>query len=261
MLAPRCGSVARNSVLLALSPASAMLLRLAVACLGSWGALFLFDAAAPSPSRDKSGVQNTRKHSGQSYAQSVGNPYPSLPYSVLAPAQAARQQRSRFTARRQSLARSIVVLGRCVALRRARGSTEPARRRGKFIHLLATHGRSLEGIGDADGAIRLYSRGVDADPIVEVFHQGLMRCYERLGRHTEAISVYRRLRQTLSVVLGVSTSPDSQALHRKIMQACAGTREATEEGVVVALPRPVRARPAAPGRRRNRSGQVRNADP
>jgi LuxR family maltose regulon positive regulatory protein len=48
----------------------------------------------------------------------------------LAPAQAARQQRSRFTARRQSLARSIVVLGRCVALRRARGSTEPARRCG-----------------------------------------------------------------------------------------------------------------------------------
>src|SRR5262249_52456581 len=55
----------------------------------------------------------------------------------------------------------------------------PARERlrGKFIHLLATHGRTLEATGDADGAIRLYLRGIDADPIVEAFHQGLMRCY------------------------------------------------------------------------------------
>lgn len=138
----------------------------------------------------------------------------------------------------------------------------PARERlrGKFIHLLATHGRSLEGDGDTDEAIRLYARGVDADPIVEVFHQGLMRCYQRLGRHTEAISAYRRLRQTLSVVLSVSPSPESQALYRTIMEVCAGRPEATEKDTVVALPTPVRAGSASPGRRRNRSGQVRNVE-
>jgi DNA-binding SARP family transcriptional activator len=44
----------------------------------------------------------------------------------------------------------------------------PARERlrGKFIHLLATHGYSLEASGDMAGAIRHYLRGVDADPIV-----------------------------------------------------------------------------------------------
>ncbi len=139
----------------------------------------------------------------------------------------------------------------------------PARERlrGKFIHLLATHGHAFESEGATTDAIRLYLRGVDADPIVEVFHQGLMRCYERLGRHTEAISVYRRLRQTLSVVLGVSPSSESQELYRKIMQACAGRPEATEVETVVALPRPVRARPANAGRRRSRNGPVRNAEP
>ena len=133
------------------------------------------------------------------------------------------------------------------------------RLRGKFIHLLATHGHALEGDGATADAIRLYLRGVDADPIVEVFHQGLMRCYERLGRHTEAISVYRRLRQTLSVVLSVAPSPESQALYRRIMQACAGRPEATEEDTVVALPRPARPGSPSTGKRRSRSGQVRNA--
>ncbi|HTS52571.1 MAG TPA: BTAD domain-containing putative transcriptional regulator [Burkholderiales bacterium] len=114
----------------------------------------------------------------------------------------------------------------------------PARERlrGKFIHLLATHGRSLEAGGDTAGAIDLYLRGVDADPIVEVFHQGLMRCYQALGRHTEAISAYRRLRQTLSVVLGVAPSPESQALYRGILGTCAERVEATDSQSVILLP-------------------------
>jgi LuxR family transcriptional regulator, maltose regulon positive regulatory protein len=130
----------------------------------------------------------------------------------------------------------------------------PARERlrGKFIHLLATHGHSLEADGDMAAAIRLYLRGVDADPIVEVFHQGLMRCYQRLGRHTEAISAYRRMRQTLSVVLSVSPSAESQSLYQAVMEACAERPEATEEHTVVALPRPGRARPARTAGRRNR---------
>ena len=123
----------------------------------------------------------------------------------------------------------------------------PARERlrGKFIHLLATHGRSLEAAGDTDGAIRLYLRGIDADPIVEAFHQGLMRCYQQLGRHTEAISAYRRLRQTLSVVLGVTPSAESQALYRGVIGACAGRAEVIDNQGVISLP-------ARPQRGRNR---------
>jgi pentatricopeptide repeat protein len=43
-----------------------------------------------------------------------------------------------------------------------------------------------------------------------------MRCYARQGRHAEAISTYRRLRQTLSVVLGVAPSPSTEALVREL---------------------------------------------
>jgi pentatricopeptide repeat protein len=85
-----------------------------------------------------------------------------------------------------------------------------------------------------------------------LFRSGLMRCYQRLGRHTEAISVYRRLRQTLSVVLSVSPSPESRALYRTIMEVCAGRPEATEEQTVVALRTPGRVGSAGPARRRSR---------
>jgi len=117
----------------------------------------------------------------------------------------------------------------------------PARERlrGKFIHLLATHGHALEADGDSAAAMRLYLRGIDADPIVEAFHQGLMRCYRSLGRHTEAISVYRRLRQTLSVVLSVPPSPESQTLYREIMQMCTERPDADAHGVVTMPPRAV----------------------
>jgi DNA-binding SARP family transcriptional activator len=91
------------------------------------------------------------------------------------------------------------------------------RLRGKFIHALATHGRTLEAQGHVDEAIRLYLRGIDADVVVEVFHRGLMRCYRRCGRLTEAVSGYRRLRQTMSAVLGVCPSAESEALYRDIM--------------------------------------------
>ncbi len=93
------------------------------------------------------------------------------------------------------------------------------RLRGKFIHALATNGKALEAAGDEEHAIRLYQRGLDADPIVEAFHQGLMRCYRRLGRDTEAIAVYRRARQTLSVVLGIAPSGESERLYREILTA------------------------------------------
>lgn len=97
------------------------------------------------------------------------------------------------------------------------------RLRGKFIHALAMHGRTLEAEGQLAEAIDLYQRGIDADVIVEDFHRGLMRCYRSSGRLTEALSAYRRLRQTLSAVLGVSPAAESEALHREILGECASS--------------------------------------
>jgi len=44
-----------------------------------------------------------------------------------------------------------------------------------------------------------------------------MRCYARLNRHAEAWSAYRRLRQTLSVTLGIPPSADSESLARTLL--------------------------------------------
>ncbi|MEO8164914.1 MAG: bacterial transcriptional activator domain-containing protein, partial [Betaproteobacteria bacterium] len=49
------------------------------------------------------------------------------------------------------------------------------------------------------------------------FHQGLMRCYERLDKRTEAFSAYRRLKHTLSVVLGVPPSDATQKLFQDML--------------------------------------------
>ena len=87
------------------------------------------------------------------------------------------------------------------------------RLRAKFIHALGNLGKQLEARGMDDAAIGWYLKGVDADPIVEPFYQGLMRCYDRLDRRTEAIGAYRRLRQTLSVILGIKPSASTEKLY------------------------------------------------
>ena len=92
------------------------------------------------------------------------------------------------------------------------------RLRGKFVHGLSAYGAELESTGDVEGALQCYQRGVDADPIVEGFYEGLMRCYERLGRRSQALSAYRRLKQTLSVLLGVPPSDATRHLFEEMLR-------------------------------------------
>ncbi len=86
------------------------------------------------------------------------------------------------------------------------------RLRAKFIQEIGSYAMLLEFSGCHEQAIALYLRGIDADHLVENFYQGLMRCYDKLGRRTEAVSTYRRLRQSLSITLGVPPSAESQRL-------------------------------------------------
>ncbi len=93
------------------------------------------------------------------------------------------------------------------------------RLRGRFIDLLSGCGAVLEARGDPASAIPHYLRGIEADPVVEAFHLGLMRCYERLGRRTEALGAFRRMRQTLSVGLCIPPSEASQQFYRRLLDA------------------------------------------
>ena len=43
-----------------------------------------------------------------------------------------------------------------------------------------------------------------------------MRCYDRSGRRSEAIAAYQRLRQILSITLGLQPSPSSERLYQAV---------------------------------------------
>ena len=93
------------------------------------------------------------------------------------------------------------------------------RLRARFVRCVSESGRMLEADVKFDEALALYLRGIDADPLVEPFYQGLMRCYQGLGRVPEAISTYRRLKQTLSITLGVPPSAVSERLYHSLRPA------------------------------------------
>jgi len=99
------------------------------------------------------------------------------------------------------------------------------RLRARFIQRLGEHAAALERDGRDELAIAWYSRGLDADAIVEPFYQGLMRCHQRQGSPAEALATYRRLRQILSVTLGLPPSAASERLKREIEIAAARVSE------------------------------------
>jgi DNA-binding SARP family transcriptional activator len=90
------------------------------------------------------------------------------------------------------------------------------RLRGRFIHALGRRAERLEADSEFEAAILVYLRGLDADPAVESFYQGLMRCYQRLGRRSEAIGAYQRLKQILSITLGLAPSAASERLYQAL---------------------------------------------
>ncbi|MBL8269567.1 BTAD domain-containing putative transcriptional regulator [Steroidobacter sp.] len=94
--------------------------------------------------------------------------------------------------------------------------TARERLRGKFIHALVSVAAALEKEGQTDLAIECYLRGLDADPIIEPFYQGLMRCYARLDRKSEALAAYRRLRQMLSIALSLKPAASTEKLYAEL---------------------------------------------
>jgi LuxR family transcriptional regulator, maltose regulon positive regulatory protein len=90
------------------------------------------------------------------------------------------------------------------------------RLRRKFVLACSAAGRALEASGAWEKTIALYGRALEADDLAEEFYQGLMRCYHQSGRDAEAAAVFGRLRQRLSVTLGLAPSPASAALFGQI---------------------------------------------
>lgn len=90
------------------------------------------------------------------------------------------------------------------------------RLRNRFIFLMEMLGGSLEQSEQWERAIVLYQKGLEGDNLAEELYRRLMACYGRLGETVKAIQVYRRLKTTLSSVLGVEPSPKTEDLYRTL---------------------------------------------
>lgn len=90
------------------------------------------------------------------------------------------------------------------------------RLRSHFLQYVSRRARRYENAGRLDLAAQLYQKGIDSDDLAEELYQGLMRCHLQQARNAEAMAVYRRLRQTLSVTLGIEPSLKSQKLAKAI---------------------------------------------
>jgi DNA-binding SARP family transcriptional activator len=89
-----------------------------------------------------------------------------------------------------------------------------ARLRARILRRLSEVARTLEAAGDADRAISCYLRALEVDGSAEDLYRRLMSLYQRLGRRAEALALYQRCRATLAATLGVSPSPETEALLR-----------------------------------------------
>jgi DNA-binding SARP family transcriptional activator len=93
------------------------------------------------------------------------------------------------------------------------------RLRTRFASLVTRRAGALERQSRFDEAITCYGSGISADPLAESLYQGAMRCYLALGRRAEGAKVYRQLRQTLSILLGIAPSAQSESLGRDLLAA------------------------------------------
>ncbi len=88
------------------------------------------------------------------------------------------------------------------------------RLRNRFHRLVRILGARMEEALRWEDAIEVYERGVEIDNLAEILYQHLMFCYQQLGEHAEALRVYRRCRELLSIVLNVAPSARTELLRQ-----------------------------------------------
>jgi LuxR family transcriptional regulator, maltose regulon positive regulatory protein len=90
------------------------------------------------------------------------------------------------------------------------------RYRAKFIRAVITLGSRLEQARAWDQAALLYQRALEVDNLAEDVYRRLIVCHREQGQIANAMSVYRRCREVLSMVLGVRPSRETEELMRTL---------------------------------------------
>jgi ATP/maltotriose-dependent transcriptional regulator MalT/DNA-binding SARP family transcriptional activator len=86
------------------------------------------------------------------------------------------------------------------------------RLRAKLVRAVTLLGRRLQEAGEWRAAADLYARALEHDNLAEDLYRQLMICHRERGEPAQALEVYRRCRQLLSIVLSVPPSPETEAI-------------------------------------------------
>ncbi len=93
------------------------------------------------------------------------------------------------------------------------------RLRATFVRQISTIAEHLIDASSIEDSVDLFRKAVEIDPLVEGFHQGLMRCFLKLNRVADGIAVYERLRRLLIGHWKTEPSATSRALFEKLHAA------------------------------------------
>jgi LuxR family transcriptional regulator, maltose regulon positive regulatory protein len=88
----------------------------------------------------------------------------------------------------------------------------------RFRRLVLILGESMEAQSQPEEAIEFYRKALERDNLAEDIYRRLMACHQRRGENAEALNVYRRCRELLSIVLGARPSPQTQKLYDSLKQ-------------------------------------------
>ncbi|HEY0061285.1 MAG TPA: BTAD domain-containing putative transcriptional regulator [Telluria sp.] len=90
----------------------------------------------------------------------------------------------------------------------------PERERARHLFLGAAGqlGERFEAGARWSEGFALYQRALEAEPLSETNYRGAMRCAHALDGIAAAFAVYRRCRETLSILLGIAPSPETEKL-------------------------------------------------
>jgi LuxR family transcriptional regulator, maltose regulon positive regulatory protein len=84
--------------------------------------------------------------------------------------------------------------------------------RTRIVPLVQRAGVALQKNGEAPVAAKLYVRALALDNLAEPLYRDLIHCLREQGETSEALKVYRRCREMLSIVLSIEPSKETQAL-------------------------------------------------
>lgn len=93
------------------------------------------------------------------------------------------------------------------------------RLKSKFLRSVTMLGAALEQARQWEQSTALYARALELDNLAEGMYRRLMICYRELGETNEALNVYRRCREMLSIVLGTRPSAETEAIRSTLGKA------------------------------------------